>query len=157
MRILAVLALAALPVLGGVRGDEVMYLSGTIREMPERTEGHIFMPSNMVMQFLSAKGEIRIPVTKVTSAVYLEKRVSGSPAPSKKVKLPLLPGIPAPKAFRDGKQRTLTLTFLDAQGAEQKVVLLVAKKMASPLIHVIETHGGKQVDLDPSGDYDVDE
>jgi len=157
MRFLVLLALLTLPVLGGVRGDEVMYVSGTIKEMPAKTEGRIFMPTNREMQFLSSKGEILIPITRLTSAVYLEKRAEGSKSEPKKLKLPLLPGIAVPKAFGDGKQRSITLTFLDKNGGEQQVVLLLAKKMVSPLIHLIETHGAKEVVLDPTGDYEVDD
>lgn len=153
MRFVALLALLISPALAGVGGDEVMYVSGTIHEIPKNTTGQIFMPTNREMQFRSSKGGVVIPITRLTSAVYLEKRAEGSSSDPAKLKLPLLPGIPVPKAFRDGKQRSLTLIYTDKEGYEQKIVLLVAKKMVGPLIHLIETHGAKEVTLDPTGDY----
>ena len=154
----------ALPLAAKVRGSEVMYVSGTLREVPEKTEGHLFQPKGNELQFLSKEGEILIPLHRVRTATYREEyvdktAVAKANAPKKKVKLPLLPalpGIPSLNPFGEDKQRILTLTYTDQQGGEQKVVLLLARKMVSPVIYALETHGNMEVVLEP-GDYDVDE
>jgi hypothetical protein len=164
--ILLVLSLgAALPVAAKVRGSEVMYVSGTVREVPEKTEGHLFQPKASELQFLSKEGEILIPLHKVRSARYREEFVDKTAAakanaPKKKTKLPLLPalpGIPSLNPFGEDKQHVLTLTYTDANGGEQKVVLLLARKMVAPVIYALETHGHMEVELEPGGDYEVDE
>ena len=161
---LAVSLFAALPLAAKVRGSEVMYVSGTMREVPEKTEGHLFQPKFNQLRFLSKEGEIEIPLHRVTSAKYREEYVdktaaAKASAPKKKVKLPLLPslpGLPSLNPFGEDKQRVLTLTFTDKQGGEQKVVLLLARKMVSPVIYALETHGHLNVELEP-GDYDLDD
>ena len=162
--VMAACLCAGLPMAAKVRGSEVMYVSGTVREVPEKTEGHLFQPKASELQFLSKEGEIVIPLRRVRSATYRESYVdktaaAKASAPKKKVKLPLLPalpGIPSLNPFGEDKQRVLTLTYTDKQGAEQKVVLLLARKMVSPVIYALETHGHMEVQLEP-GDYDVDD
>ncbi|MEP7363944.1 MAG: hypothetical protein ABI972_11865 [Acidobacteriota bacterium] len=154
----------ALPLAAKVRGSEVMYVSGTVREVPEKTEGHLFQPKHNELQFLSKEGEIVIPLARVRTASYREEFVDKTAAakaaePKKKTKLPLLPalpGMPNLNPFGEDKQRVLTLTYTDKQGGEQKVVLLLARKMVSPVIYALETHGNLEVVLEP-GDYDLDD
>ena len=162
---LLVWALATLqPVAAKVRGSEVMYLSGTVRDVPEKTEGHLFQPKNNELQFLSKDGEILIPLHRVRSAKYRESFVdkaaaAKASAPKKQVKLPLLPalpGLPGLSPFGEDKQRVLTLVYADKQGGEQKIVLMLARKMVSPVIYALETYGHMEVELEP-GDYEVDE
>ena len=164
--VLALSLCATLPLAAKVRGSEVMYLSGTVRDVPEKSEGHLFQPKYNELQFLSKDGEIVIPLHKVRSASYREEFVDKAAAakasePKKKVKLPLLPALPSLpgiqglSVFGENKNRTLTLTYTDQKGAEQKVVLLLARKMVSPLIYALETHGNMEVTLEPGGDYDT--
>ena len=156
------------PVAAKVRGSEVMYLSGTVRAVPLKTEGHLFQPKNSELEFRSSEGEILIPLSRVRSAKYresfvdktaAEKNAAKASAPKKQVKLPLLPaipGLPSLNPFGEDKQRVLTLVYADKKGAEQTVVLLLARKMVAPVIYAIENYGSLEVQLEP-GDYDVDD
>lgn len=151
-----------------VRGSEVMYLSGTVREVPLKTEGHLFQPKSNELEFRSTEGEILIPLARVRSAKYresfvdksaAEKAAAKASAPRKQVKIPLLPalpGLPSLNPFGEDKQRVLTLTYADKKGAEQTVVLLLARKMVAPVIYAIESYGKLEVELEP-GDYDIDD
>ena len=151
-----------------VRGSEVMYLSGTVREVPLKTEGHLFQPKNSEVEFRSNEGEILIPLSRVRSAKYretlLNKKGVQQPAadaaatPRKQVKIPLLPalpGLPSLSPFGEAKERVLTLVYADKKGAEQTVVLLLARKMVAPVIYAIENYGKLEVELEP-GDYELD-
>jgi len=147
-----------------VRGSEVMYLSGTVREVPLKTEGLLFQPKNSELEFRSGEGEILIPLSRVRSAKYRETFVDKSAAakasaPKKQVKIPLLPalpGLPSLNPFGEDKQRVLTLVYADKKGAEQTVVLLLARKMVAPVIYAIENYGSLEVELEP-GDYELDD
>lgn len=157
---------AALPVAAKVRGSEVMYLSGTVRDVPLKTEGHLFQPKSSEIEFRSKEGEILIPLHKVRSARYREtllnkgaaaNQAAASAEPKKQLKLPLLPalpGLPKLSPFGEAKERVLTLVYTDKKGAEQTVVLMLASKMVAPVIHALETYGNLEVQLEP-GDYDL--
>jgi len=158
----AVALSAALPLAAKVRGASVMYINGTVSEVPEKTQGHLFQPKSSELQFLSKEGEILIPLHRVSSATYRESytdkaAAAKASAPKKKVKLPLLPalpGLPDLNPFGEDKQRVLTLVYTDKTGGQQKVVLLLARKMVQPVIYALETYGHMEVELEP-GDYDL--
>ena len=162
--VLAVSLSATLPVAAKVRGSEVMYVSGTLREVPEKSEGHLFQPKSSELQFMCKEGEFIIPLHRVRSAryreEYIDKAAAAKASASKKtVKIPLLPplpGLPGLNPFGEDKNRVLTLTYLDQTGGEQKVILLLARKMVSPVIYALETHGHLEVELEP-GDYELGE
>ncbi|MGH9429396.1 MAG: hypothetical protein ACRD2L_24185, partial [Terriglobia bacterium] len=56
-----------------VTGEEVMYVGGTIANLPEATEGRVDTKSEDKFSFTSDKGGFEIPYKSITSLEYGQK------------------------------------------------------------------------------------
>src|SRR5688500_14570198 len=58
---------------GAVRGDDVLYIGGTITAVPEKTEGRLDTSDTVVATFTAKKASFRIPYEKITGLEYGQK------------------------------------------------------------------------------------
>src|SRR5262245_6895259 len=72
VKIICVLAAAGL-CLAAVRGDEAMYVGGTITSVQEKTEGRFGLENEQAARFVSKKGQFSILYTSITSLEYGQK------------------------------------------------------------------------------------
>jgi len=130
-----------LPVMTGaaVRGDEAMYVGGTITSIPEKTEGRLLLDDSAALKFTSKKGDLSITYTKVSSIEYGQKagrRVGVALAVS-----PLA-------LFSKKRKHYVTIGFADEAGKNQGAVLEVSKSNVRSLLTTLETRSGKQVEFE---------
>lgn len=129
----------ALPALSAVRGDEAMYIGGTLASIPDRTEGRLDLTDSKVAKFTSKKGEFSFEFGKVTSLEYGQKagrRVGVAIAVN-----PLF-------LFSKKRKHFLTIGFTDGQDVQQGAVIEVGKKRIRSIITVLETRSGKAVEYE---------
>lgn len=136
---LGVLALGSSRLPAAVRGDEVMYVGGTIASVPEKTEGRLDTTGEEAAAFSSKKGSFSIPYQKITSLEYGQKagrRVGVALAVS-------------PVALLSKKRKHyLSLAFSDSGGAKQGAVFEVAKGRIRAVAAVLETRSGKKIEFE---------
>jgi hypothetical protein len=139
-----VLTVAALSAFGtrsfaAVRGDEVMYVGGTITDIPDRTEGRLDLSSTTEAVFGSRKGSFTLAYAKITSLEYGQK--AGRRVGVALVVNPLF-------LFSKKRKHYLTVGFTDAEGQPQGAVLEVGKKRVRAVLDLLETRSGKQVEYE---------
>ncbi len=122
-----------------VRGEDVMYVGGTVKNLPEATEGQLDTQNENALVFTSDKGKFEIPYQNITSLEYGQKagrRVG-------------VAGVITVWAFFSKKRKHfLTIGYNDAEGKPQGVVLELAKGRAKTMITIIEVRSGKKVEYE---------
>ena len=132
-------ALLAESVSAAVRGDEAMYVGGTLKNVPEKTEGKLDLSNETAMRFTSKKGEITIQYAKIESIEYGQKagrRVGVALAVS-----PLA-------LFSKKRRHYVTVGFVDVDGKKQGAVFEVAKGGIRNMLATLETRSGKKVEYE---------
>ena len=125
-----------LPASGAVRGDEVMYVGGTLRGLAEKTEGKLDITGQSGMVFTAKKSTAAIPYKGIASLAYGQKA-----------------GRAAARAFAAKKRKHyLTVTFSDEAGMNQSVVFELAKGIVSSVVTRMESRSGKKLDFDSEED-----
>jgi hypothetical protein len=120
---------------GAVRGNEVMYVSGSLRDVAENTEGKLDVSGQLGMMFTAKKSSTAIPYKGIASLYYGEK--AGRRAAV------------APAALLAKKRRHyLTVTFVDGAGLNQYAVFELAKGIVSSVVTGLETRSGKRLTFD---------
>ncbi len=122
-----------------VRGSEVMYVGGTLTDIPDRTEGKLNLDSSSEAAFHSKKGSFTIPYAKVSSLEYGQKagrRVGVALAVN-----PLF-------LFSKKRKHFLTIGFTDTEGQSQGAVLEIGKKRVREIINLLESRSGQQVEYE---------
>ncbi len=122
-----------------VRGKEVMYVGGTIPNLPEGTVGRIDTTQEKGLVFESPKGKFEIPYENVTSLEYGQKA-------GRRLGVALTLTIWA--LFSKKRKHFLTVGFTDDNDKPQGVVLEVPKGTAKTIIIVIEARSGKKVEYE---------
>jgi len=125
--------LAPTVLLAAVRGKEVMYVGGTIKGLPEATEGELDTTDAKVLKFSSGKGGFQIPYDGITSVEYGQK--AGR-------RLGVAVAITVWALFSKKRKHFLTVGFKDADGQPQGVVLELPKGTPKSIITVVETRSG---------------
>lgn len=142
-RILAIflvfLALGDPAALAMVSGKEVMYVGGTIANLPEATIGSVDTTNDKVLIFRSSKGSFEIPYENVTSLEYGQKA-------GRRVAVAIVISVWA--LFSKKRKHFLTIGFNDANDKPQGVVLEIPKGTAKAMITVIEVRSGKKVEYE---------
>lgn len=115
-----------------VRGDEVMYVGGTVG-LPEATEGRIDTSDVKLLRFSSDKGSFTIPYEGVTSIEYGQK--AGR-------RLGVAVVITVWALFSKKRKHFLTVGFKDEKGTSQGVVLELSKGRPKSVITVLEARSG---------------
>jgi hypothetical protein len=115
-----------------VRGDEVMYVGGTMK-VPEATEGHLDTSDSKSMHFKSPKGSFEVPYEGVTSIEYGQK--AGR-------RLGVALTITVWALFSKKRKHFLTVGFKDGDDQAQGVVLELPKGRPKSIITIIEARSG---------------
>lgn len=122
-----------------VRGDEAMYVGGTITSVPEKTEGRFDLSNETEARFNSKKGSFGFAYGKITSLEHGQKagrRVGVALAVN-----PLF-------LFSKKRKHYLTIGFNDQSGKPQGAVLEIGKNHVRNVISTLETRSGKQVEYE---------
>jgi hypothetical protein len=134
--------LALLPgacALAAVRGDEAMYVGGTITSVPEKTEGRLDLSGESALNFTSKKGTISIPYGKIESIEYGQKA-------GRRVGVAL--AISPLALFSKKRKHYVTIGFTDENGKKQGAVFEFAKATIRKALATLETHSGKKVEYE---------
>lgn len=119
-------------VAAAVRGDEVMYVGGTVK-VPEATEGKLDTTDSKLLKWSSEKGSFEIPYEGVTSLEYGQK--AGR-------RLGVALTITVWALFSKKRKHFLTIGFKDAQDQPQGVVLELPKGRPKSIITTVEARSG---------------
>jgi hypothetical protein len=124
---------------GAVRGEEARYVSGSLSDVAENTEGRLDISGKFGILFNSRKSTTAIPYQGIASVYYGEKagrRVAVSFAAS-----------PAALMFKKRKHY-LTVTYVSEEGMNQYAVFELAKGIVNSVVTRIETRSGKRLTFD---------
>jgi hypothetical protein len=125
--------------LGAVRGDEVMYIGGTMTSIPDKTEGALDLSGEKEGVFNSKKGSFRFQYAQITGLEYGQK--AGR-------RLGLALAVNPVLLFSKKRKHFLTVEFTDEQGQRQGAVLEVAKGKVRGVITALEAKSGKQTEYE---------
>jgi len=137
--LLVVIYLATPLVCAAVTEREVMYVGGTITNLPEGTIGSLDTNSEKVMVFQSPKGKFEIPYESITSLEYGQKA-------GRRLGVALTLTIWA--LLSKKRKHFLTIGFNDANEKPQGVVLEIPKGTAKSFIITLEVRSGKKVEYE---------
>ena len=126
-------AISASALRAAVRGQEVMYVGGTIQGLPEATEGELETSDPKLMKFHSSKGAFSIPYESVTSIEYGQKA-------GRRVGVAIVITVWA--LFSKKRKHFLTVGWKDDKDAPQGVVIEVAKGKPKTIITILEARSG---------------
>lgn len=133
------LGLAPAALAAAVRGDQVMYVGGTISEIPEATEGYIETTDPETVLFMSPKGSFQVPYKGITSIEYGQKA-------GRRVGVAIVITVWA--LFSKKRKHFLTLGYKDAKGVSQGIVLELPKGRPKAIITIIEARSGKKCEYE---------
>jgi hypothetical protein len=124
---------------GAVRGEQVMYVGGTIKDLPEATQGELDTKNEEKLIYTSDKGGFEILYQNITSLEYGQKA-------GRRVGVAIVITVWA--LFSKKRKHFLTIGYNDAEGKPQGVVLEIAKGRAKTMITIIEVRSGKKVEYE---------
>ena len=141
LAVLLVLSFLGEPAAGAtaVRGKDVMYVGGTIPNLPEATIGVLDATSEKALRFESPKGKFEIPYENITSLEYGQKA-------GRRLGVALTITIWA--LFSKKRKHFLTIGFNDESDKPQGVVLEIPKGTAKSFIIILEVRSGKKVEYE---------
>lgn len=116
-----------------VRGHEVMYVGGTIANLPEATEGALDMTDSKRLVFSSPKGKFEVQYENITSVEYGQKA-------GRRLAVALVISVWA--LFSKKRKHFLTLGFKDEHNQPHGVVLELPKGKPKSIITAIEVRSG---------------
>lgn len=122
-----------------VRGDQVMYVGGTITEVPEATEGYLDTSDTKEALFMSPKGSFKIAYKRVTSIEYGQKA-------GRRVGVAIVITVWA--LFSKKRKHFLTLGYKDEKNEPQGVVLELPKGRPKSIITVFEARSGQKCEYE---------
>ncbi|MCW5963282.1 MAG: hypothetical protein KIT83_04525 [Bryobacterales bacterium] len=122
-----------------VTGEEVMYVGGTVANLPEATAGGMDIKDPQKLIFSSEKGGFEIPYASIKTLEYGQKA-------GRRVGVAIVITVWA--LFSKKRKHFLTIGYDDAEDAPQGVVLEIAKGRAKTFITVIEARSGKKVEYE---------
>jgi hypothetical protein len=127
------------PVGAAVRGKEVMYVGGTIKSIPEATEGLLDTEDPQTVVFTSPKGEFRIPYDRITSIEYGQKA-------GRRLGVALVITVWA--LFSKKRKHFVTIGFTDENNAPQGVVIEIPKGYTKTTLTILEVRSGRKVEYE---------
>jgi len=128
-----------LTLLAAVRGEEGMYVGGTITNVPEATEGRIDTKNEEKLIFNSDKGGFEIPYKSITSPEHGQKA-------GRRVGVAIVITVWA--LFSKKRKHFLTVGYTDKDNKPQGLVLEIPKGRAKSVITIIEARSGKKVEYE---------
>jgi len=138
--IAAVLVASFVAPLAAVGSREAEYIGGTIAGMDEGTEGRLITSDPDHLRFEPKKKgapNVQIPYSAVTSLEYGQKA-------GRRVAVGVL--ITPWALFSKKRKHFLTVSFNDADGKEQAIVLELGKDIIRTSLTVVETRSGKAIE-----------
>ncbi len=137
--LLCVFVLSVTGSLAAVRGDQAMYVGGTITAIREKTEGKLVTSGDTVATFTAKKGSFTIPYQKISSLEYGQKagrRIGVAVAVN-----PLF-------LLSKKRKHYLTVGFVDENGNKQGAVFEIGKGKVRSVTTVLETRSGKKIEFE---------
>lgn len=131
--------MGCMPVFGAVRGEEVMYVGGTIANLPEATQGRMDIKDPAKLVFTSPKGGFEIAYPSIKTLEYGQKA-------GRRVGVAIVITVWA--LFSKKRKHFLTIGFDDSAGTPHGVVLEIAKGRAKTFITIMEARSGKKVEYE---------
>jgi hypothetical protein len=132
--------------LGAARGDEVVYVGGTVKNVVRGEHGYINVDDQTMLAFRGAAGVYFIPFSSISSLEFGQKvrhRVGTTMALAAAGA-----GVAAfPLLLSKKKRHYLTITFASGVGTPEVMVFELAKGLILTTIPVIEARSGKKVEL----------
>lgn len=125
--------------LASVSGKEVMYVGGTIGNLPEGTMGGLDASNDKVLKFSSPKGGFEVPYESITSLEYGQKA-------GRRVGVAIAIGWVA--LFSKKRKHFLTIGWNDNNEKPQGVVLEIPKGTAKSFLIALEVRSGKKVEYE---------
>ena len=124
---------------GAVRGDEVLYVGGTIDTLAEKTTGRLDTSGVAGAVFTAKKTSFTIPYRAISSLEYGQKA-------GRRVGVALAVN---PLFLLSKKRRHfLSIAFVDEKGTKQGAVLELGKGRTHSIITALETKSGKKVEFE---------
>jgi hypothetical protein len=122
----------------GLGTKDAKYIGGTL-QIPQDAEGKFDVTDEKTAAFNSKKGNISIPYDRITSIEYGQKA-------GRRVGVAL---VVSPIALFSKKRRHfLSLTYKDAAGKDQGVVIELGKDIVRTTLKILETRSGKAVEFE---------
>lgn len=122
-----------------VRGDEVMYVGGSMQEIPDKTEGKFAMDAPTGAEFNCDKGKFTILYKGITSLEYGQK--SGR-------RIGMAIAISPIALLSKKRKHFLSIGFTDENGAKQGAVFELSKSNTRTIITTLEARSGKKVEFE---------
>lgn len=122
-----------------VTGEEVLYVGGTVANLPEATNGRMDIKNEEKLVFSSQPGGFEIPYRSIKTLEYGQKA-------GRRVGVAIVISVWA--LFSKKRKHFLTIGYDDAGGKAQGVVLEIAKGRAKTFITIIEARSGKKVEYE---------
>jgi hypothetical protein len=122
-----------------VRGDEVMYVGGTIKAVQEKSEGRLDTSNETFAKFVAERGNFTIPYKGITSLEYGQKA-------GRRVGVAL--AVSPIALFSKKRRHYLTVGYTDEQGNRQGAVFEIAKGKVRAVAVAFETRSGKKIDFE---------
>ena len=122
-----------------VSGKEVMYVGGTIANLPEGTIGSLDTTNEKIFLFKSEKGGFEIPYENITSLEYGQKA-------GRRLGVAITLNLWA--LLSKKRKHFLTIGFTDENDKPQGVVLEIPKGTVKSTIVILEVRSGKKVEYE---------
>jgi hypothetical protein len=122
-----------------VRGNEAMYVGGTIAALGPDTEGRLDTSDGKMIRFTSAKGGFEIPYDGITSLEYGQKA-------GRRLGVALATTMWALMSKK--RRHFMTIGFKDANDQPQGVVLELPKGTPRFVIAILEARSGVKCDYE---------
>ncbi len=137
--LLVVAVVCPTPLAAAVRGKEVMYVGGTLKAVPEATEGTLDTDNPQTLIFNSPKGSFEIPYDRITSLEYGQKA-------GRRLGVALVITVWA--LFSKKRRHFVTIGFTDQNNTPQGVVLEIPKGYTKTTLTILEVRSGRKVDYE---------
>ncbi len=131
--------LVSLPSPAAVRGDRVMYVGGTIRSIPEKTEGKLDLSGDTAMVFTAGSTRISIPYRGITTLEYGQKA-------GRRVGVAI--AVSPVALFSKKRKHYLSIAFTDEQGNKEGAVFELAKGIVHSVVSTLEARSGRKVEFE---------
>ena len=125
--------------LGAVSGKQVMYVGGTVPNLPEGTIGKLDTKSEKVFVFESPKGRFEVAYENITSLEYGQKA-------GRRLGVALV--ISTWALLSKKRKHFLTIGYTDNDDKKQGIVLEIPKGSTKAFITILEVRSGKKVEYE---------
>jgi hypothetical protein len=122
-----------------VRGDEVMYVWGTTKAIPDKSEGRLDTSNETFAKFVAKNGSLTISYKGITSLEYGQKA-------GRRVGAVLAVSLIA--LFTRKRRHYLTVGYTDEQGKRQGAIFEIAKGRVRAVAVAFETRSGKKINFE---------